>query len=156
MAKWPKRPFDEDVIPYADAITGSLRTKMNTLSLWEIESAAELDDAILAIVAQGDNTDSIDIILIEPENIKTGGLSFEKTEGTTPYTAFLERHIDVIDLNYKTLGIFAMVVLNGIASEKVHRVTSSQLKNILDHGLKNGKINLESLSRKLQQHLMDW
>jgi hypothetical protein len=52
-AKWMQKDVVNGATPSADAVTGSLRTKNNTLSVWQIENLDELEDAVIAFVCQG-------------------------------------------------------------------------------------------------------
>ncbi len=99
-AKWFQNKILEGEEPSADAITSDLRTNSNCLSIWEIKSEDELEDAVLAIASSGDCLNTIDIIVINSDNIFSNKLKINESEGFTPYADFINRHRDIIDLAY--------------------------------------------------------
>ena len=64
-AKWMQNNVLNGASPSADAVTGSLRTQNNTLSVWQIETSDELEDAVTAFVCQGQHLDTVDVVIFE-------------------------------------------------------------------------------------------
>lgn len=153
MQKWNQNKILSGEVPSADAITGSLRTINNTLSLWEINDVAELQDAILAIVSQSEKADSIDILIIDPELVRKVELSYERTKGLTPYDDFVNRHLDLTKLDYISLGKVADIIIESIRQKNHKRITRAEIKALIIKAIETNKIRIESLNQKLKDDL---
>lgn len=151
--KWEQRKILDGESASADAITGSLRTQKNTLSLWSISNSTELEEAVLAIVSNFEKPDSIDVLVIESADLEKCGLEVKKSPGMTKYKEFSDRHRDIINLEYNSLGVVAGVVIESIGRLYNERIRSAEIKKILHKGLEEGKIDRADLHPKLQEKL---
>jgi hypothetical protein len=79
--KWLQNDICNGADASADAITGCLRTKSNTLSFWYVESDEQITDAILAIVSGFEKAETIDIIKIDPDCFTKNNLNIRKLTG---------------------------------------------------------------------------
>ncbi len=149
--KWIQRRILEGERPSADAITNCMKTSSNTLSLWAINGISEIDEAVLAISSQFNSLDTIDILTIELSLIKSRGLSVKECAGLTPYERFVERHLDVVDLDYTSLGLMSEVIIESIRQGRCRRVTRGELKNIISKGVEEGKVRWSDLKEKVQK-----
>jgi hypothetical protein len=109
-------------------ITNSLKTTNNTLSVWRVESEAEIEKAVLAIVSESQHLDAIDIIKLDPEEIERGKLELTNSPGKTPFKEFIQNHCDIVKLDYGSLGKVAEIIINSFKDKKDTRYTKSQLK----------------------------
>lgn len=126
--KWAQRKILEGEQPSADAITNCLKTTRNTLSLWSIRDESELDEAVLAIAAQGDHLDTIDVLKINPSLISEMKLNIVESQGLTPYITFVNNHLDIVELDYVSIGIVAQIIVESIRNGGRKRVTLGELK----------------------------
>jgi hypothetical protein len=152
-SKWAQRRILEGEQPSADAITNCMKTTRNTLSLWSIRDEGELDEAVLAIAAQGDHLDTIDVLKINPSLIKDRGLHVLKSQGLTPYAGFVNNHLDVVELDYTSLGIMAGVIVESIRHGGWKRVTFGELKRILTKAIEEGKVEMVELKPDVQKKI---
>lgn len=152
-SKWTQRKILEGDQPSADAITNCMKTRSNTLSLWSIDEENETNEAILAIAAQLERLESIDILTIDPSLITNRGLSTQKCLGLTPYESFKEKHLDVVDLDYKSLGLMAEVIIESIRQGRRKRVLLSDLRTIISKGVDEGKIKRSDLKEKVREQI---
>ncbi len=148
-AKWPK---DEDLckgrIP-ADAVTCCLKTRGNSLSTWSIENEAEITKALLAIVTNHDKLETIDIIWINEDDLRSQMIKMESTQGNTRFDCMKDNHVELTDLDYDTLGIISSIIIKCIAKSKYSRWTRSMLKKELSSAIDSGKLSKEQLSNSL-------
>lgn len=151
--KWLQNKVLDGEQPSADAITNCIRTYRNTLSVWLINDSTELEEAVLAIVSQFDHIDAVDFLVIEAPMLREKALELECNQGITPYAAFVDKHCDIVNLDYTALGCVAKVVVESIRRSYRERFTRSQLKKILQEGIDRGKIRLEDLKESLQRKL---
>ena len=105
-AKWePKQGFADGEIP-ADAVTADLRTQGNSLSLWQCGDATmhEVEEAALALATAGNQVDKLDIVWLSDDDLNADGQNWAETEGRTPVTDLIRRHVDLSLLDYGRLG----------------------------------------------------
>ena len=81
-AKWVDAHLDSGEIP-ADAVTADLRTRNNALSFWQCGDATEeeLDEAVLALAAAAQRVESIDIVWLSYDELRTDGQRLDVTAG---------------------------------------------------------------------------
>lgn len=143
-AKWPSTEIKVGDIS-SDAITQCLYTKQNTISFWEIESEDYLIDAVLAIVSQFKHLDTIDVVMLEKEQIDKSEINYESTEGVTLLEEFKDNHIDLIELNYSKLGKLAELISINILNDRYERLTKGDLKRILSKAIQKGRLSKDEL-----------
>jgi len=126
-AKWRDSLSGEDIS--ADAITNCMKTTGNTLSTWTVQTRDEIPEAVLAIVSAHEHIDTIDVVCLDLLSLKNQGLRFQSTPGKTPVEDLKDRHRDISNLTYKSLGIVANHILNEIKEEKTERTPKAKSKN---------------------------
>jgi hypothetical protein len=143
-AKWTRiNPIEgTDAIP-ADLITNDLQTFSNTLSLWSVDSEDCIDDAILALATSFSYINAFDIIRIDILSIQGKGLALKQTDGDTKYDKYRNRHYDLTDLTYLSLGVFAGLILENRSA--IERLRPQRLKEILKDGIDTNKIDKADL-----------
>lgn len=151
--KWMQRRILDGEQPSGDAITNCMKTKWNTLSLWSIGDEGELDEAVLAIAADFTNLDAIDVLKIDPLLIEGKGLHLVESQGVTHYIGFVNNHLDVIDLDYTSLGRMAEVIVESILLGGRKRFTHGELKRILTKAVEEGKVQWADLEPDVQKKI---
>lgn len=151
--KWMKNDVLNGQDPSADAITNCMRTSKNTLSVWGINNSTELEEAVLAIASQFDHLDTADFLIIEISKLKEKELETQDSPGFTPYSDFIHKHKDIVKLDYTSLGFMAEAIVDSIKLKYHERFTKSQLKGIIERGIKDGKIIPESLKDNVKKKL---
>lgn len=155
-AKWDLAELtlaSADPIP-ADAITGCLRTRDNTLSLWEIPNLDAIDKAILALSTCSESIEKIDVVFFEKSDIESFSLSVQQTNGTSPVPELNKTHYDLIGMTYGALGQFSKVVVNCIHLENTKLFSRAAVQNILIESIKNGTTDINHLNNKLKEALI--
>jgi hypothetical protein len=154
LAKWQKSDFlDCGEIP-ADAITRCLKTNSDCLSVWEIGSEAEIEDAVLAIVSNHDHLEKIDIILLDPDYLLKSGIEAEQSDGITKFEALKKSHKNLLKLSYRTLGIIANHIVDNLKINRTIKFTKGHLKEMLKEATTEGrKFTFESLPENIQKAL---
>lgn len=152
-AKW-KNAVDGGEIG-ADAITSCLRTSKNTLSTWRISEEKELPEAVLAIVSGLERIDTIDVVWLDRSSLEKYGLGCENTpeSGITPIDELKDRHIDITNLTYNSLGIVANEVVCGIRDNRYKRVSAKDIKKMLKAAIDIGRLQEERLKDGVRKEL---
>lgn len=155
-SKWPKKDlanFDISNLR-ADAITSCLRTTSDTLSTWEIESLELLDEAVLALIANFERIDTIDVAVIETAKITGKGFRLESKLGTTPAEYLKEKHKNVVDLKFDTIGEFSKLIVSCLEDKQVYRYNATRVKTMLKKALEEGRINKELLKEGFYEKII--
>ena len=139
----------------ADAVTGDLRTRQDTLSFWRCGEGANADiaDAVLAIAAAGERVDRIDIVWVDYEALLADGQTLKQSPGRTPFLDFADHHVDFCQLDYVRLGRLAQRVDTAIREERWRRVTKARVKVLLTKALQQGRILHSKLDKRLQMDI---
>lgn len=151
-SKWPVNPeVTMDEIS-ADAITGDLRTRDNSLSFWHCDSTDkdDIDDAVLAISAGRDSVQKVEVVWLKRVELESAGQDLAQTDGSTPVADLVDSHIDVCSLDYQRLGGLASLVISAIASDQYQQVTRKQVQRILANAILQGRLSLGDLNTKIQ------
>ncbi len=153
ISKWRQNDIVHDADVSADAITNSLRTTNNTLSTWRIEDSTAVEEAILAIAAQAEHLETIDVVKIDIEKIEKERLEIVSTPGITPYKMFTNNHHDIVNLTYNSLGTVARLVIDCFKARQEMRFTRGKLKLLLISGIRDGRVRLEDLKSSILEKL---
>jgi hypothetical protein len=148
-AKWDNLEEDDDVC--ADAITSCLKTSNNDLSVWRITSEEELDQAILALITGGKQTqlNTLHYVLIEEDLLIDHGLSLKESPGDTAVDELVYTHRDIEKLTYLKLGKIKDLIINSIRTERTNHITKRQLKAVLVKAINEGKLDKNRLNSEL-------
>lgn len=142
----------KDIIP-ADTIVYCLKTEGNTLSIWEVE---DIDDAILALASVSNSLSSIDVVSFDKSFFDEYYISIEnKIALSNPVTDLQNKHYDIVDLNYNTLGDVAINIANQVkADEKnIIRYTVADIKRIIKKAIADKRLDVNSLSESIQNSI---
>jgi hypothetical protein len=154
-AKWLQTDIIGGADVSADAITNCIRTKNNTLSVWEISTEDEVDEAALAVVSSGQHLETFDVVLMNAEHLHANGLEAipQRESALTPVEDLKDAHRDLAMLTYSKLGIIARHIVDRFRQEKIIRFTEGTLKSLLSDAIKNGRIRPDDLDENIQRKL---
>lgn len=152
-AKW----FQIDVMQSddisADAITNCLKTSKNTLSVWHIETEEDLDKAVLAIVANQEHLDTIDVVILDEPSLNNYNLNIVASPGDTPVASLIEAHRDIAELTFTKIGQVKDHIVQRIRNQKLKRYTVSSLKKILTNAINEGLLQKEDLNESIRNKI---
>lgn len=150
----------------SDAITSCLRTSKNSLSFWEVsdindestlENNIDLKNVILALLTspKSEDVNALDIVYFEKneELLKENGISLDKTDGDTIDDNLKSLHIDLCNLNHKSLTFIANKMCSCLNQNHHKRFTKKSLKDLLKDHVRINKELLPKLTSKLQEKL---
>ncbi|MCL2520463.1 MAG: hypothetical protein FWE37_05620 [Spirochaetaceae bacterium] len=126
----------------ADFLGSCLRTSSGSISLWKIDNTDdELDKAIVAICAEGNQFSKVDVILLsEKELSTTEGLLSKKPEGITE---FKDSHFELSNLNYRKIGKLAEIVFANINNQdRCRRVMEADVRKLFKKKIDGNKLKL--------------
>ena len=151
-AKWEGRDGLAAAEIAADAVTGDLRTQRNALSFWECGAGTpdDVEDAALAIAAGRDDVAKIEVVWLADDDLIADGQTLRNTEGRTPVTELVPRHVDVCQLDYVRLGTLARRVRRALEAERYLLLTRARVARILAAAVTHGRVGLGDLEAKAQ------
>jgi hypothetical protein len=153
FSKWDQRNIFNGAPPSADAITNCMKTRGNKLSLWLISDEGEREEAVVAIASNFDHLDTIDILLINPSLITEKGLTLEPSQGDTLYQKFKDKHYNVINLDYPSLGEMAKVTIESLRLKQWKQFRKSELINILTVAVQKDKVRWSDLKPDVRKKI---
>lgn len=158
-AKWDKTNnlrlgVAEDEIS-ADAITGDLRTRENSLSFWRcrIKTDVEIEDVVLAIAAAGERLDRLAMVWVMENEFQADGQCLKESPGRTPVTDLVDRHVDICRLDCSRLGKVAQLVATAIESNQCHVFPKGRVKELLIEAVNKGRVAPEQLADRLRSEI---
>jgi hypothetical protein len=155
QAKWRGCAAEADKPLPADAVTADLRTQGNCLSVWRMASVEEITEIALAVVSSQERLDDIDLVAMDEDEVAACGLSVEGTAGLTPVRDLQERHSDIVSLTYDDLGGLGRAVVNGIRNERIWRIRSKQIVDLLVDAVRKGRLELRDLKKEVLEKVAE-
>jgi len=152
-AKWYQLDIEKDNNVSADAVTNCLKTTKNTLSVWRIESEADLDDAVLALAANQDHLDTIDVVILEESSLIDYNLNIVASPGETPVEYLIDAHRDIANLTFLDLGKVKDHIVERIRKQKMKRYTVGSLKSLLKDAIQKGLLTKDDLKKSVKDKI---
>jgi hypothetical protein len=155
-ALWFRTKILEGEDVSADAITNCLKTKHNSLSVWNAKSEdiEEVDEAVLALISGKDHVETIDIIPLLPDKLDEKGIENEPSWGKTLLENPIEKHRDLINLTYSKLGIIAYHIADRIKEKKIIRYTEGRQKELLKRAIETGRLDIAELPEDIRKKII--
>jgi len=151
--KWLQNDIIKGEDISADAITNCMKTKNNTLSMWRIDDEGKIDEAVLAIVSAHQHLESFDVVWMKISQLEEYGIGMQDTPGTTPISDLVERHVDIVNLTYRSLGKVANCIVKSFSDSSVKRYTYASLKKLLKSAIKSGRLEVERIAPSVAEKL---
>lgn len=137
----------------ADAITNCMKTKKNSMSVYEITSEADINEAFLVIASTFDHADAFDVVLMEKEEIMNLNMNLIQNPGITPIQSLENTHYDISNLSYSKLGIIADYIIGRIRDNRIIRCTKGELREIFKEAITNGRLAPDLITERFRQEL---
>jgi len=150
-AKWQPPEDGSGRKATADGVTACLKTSGNTLSLWRFHDKSDLAEIALAMVANAERVEAIDLAWLDASILDR--YAHNESLGHTPVTDLQSRHIDLCRLDGRQLLDFADSLFDAIQASNSERYSLKQLIGILHQAVKDGRIVPDQLKEKVRQEL---
>lgn len=129
-----------------------LKTDNNRLSVWVVEDDNDLDDAFIALGSNCEHIGTVTAVSICPEDLKD--IEIEAVEGLTPTIGINEKHRDIMNLTYCSLGTVIKSIIVGLNKGKYYRKNKAKMKELLVEAYKNNKLDIENMSSSLRDEIL--
>jgi len=152
-AKWYQIDIMQSDDVSSDAITNCLKTTKNTLSVWHIETENDIDKAVLAIAANQEHLDTIDVVILDEISLNNYNLNIIVSLGATPVKSLMEAHRDIAELTFTKLGLVKDHIVQRIRNQKIKRYNVNSLKKILTNAINDGLLQKEDLKESIRREI---
>ena len=156
IAKWKQESSANPDDIRADAITGCLRTKEDTLSFWLCtQDRTDVAEVALALASKMEQAETIHIVLVCRNDLDTDGLEIRITAPDIPVADLKERHRDLVNLNMIKLCCVARNVAKRVRQDNAHYLFSkTTVLDILKSAIDLGRLDISKLSEKMRQKVL--
>ena len=141
-AKWPEESCSINMLS-GDAIS-DLRTTNNTISLWRVDSEAELLTAMLALAASSKSSkiENVSLVWFPEEALLNRNIQLDTdSPGDTIVSDLAQFHRDACKITYKSLGDLAVLIMTELIQEKHYkRFGRAEVKQALVNAYKDHRI----------------
>lgn len=128
-----------------------LKTTDNKLSLWRVENEADIKDALVALAITRDKISDLAVVMIRPEDLQE--LSMDDEEGNSPTFGINDKHRNITNLNYDTLGTVIISILNGLRSGGYKKHSDRAIKRMIVEAYKAGKVDLSNAKESMREDI---
>lgn len=139
----------------SDAITQSMRTSGNQLSVFEIQTEAEIKDAFLALASNLDRLEPFDLVTVDKQLVIGMGYKCIQSPGETPVDSLIDTHHDICELNYGNLGPLAMTIYDRVQSNNSTRLVKHELKELIVQAIIAELLEFSKLRRKVKEDIAE-
>lgn len=158
ISKWDESKVVDRPNAFINGDTISdLRTTDNKLSVWKADSKEDIEDAIVALALNRDAVNKVNYLLIQEEDLAKLEIEISDEEaGIAPglKESILNKHRDLIELDYWHIGFLAEYMLRLAKDENYRKVCSkADVKMLLEKYKEERKIEPENMSEKLKEKL---
>ena len=152
-----KKIHRDDATTPGDAIA-DLKTDQNGLSVW---FTPDLDDkniypVIAAIAINRDTIQKVTYVVLDEKRLQSLGIEHKQISGIAPGIVdedILNRHFDLIDIDYKRLGLLADYIQELITNKAGKTINDKQLEEYINQMIENDQINVDNLKVGIKNSL---
>lgn len=148
-AKWDKIKDITDCKQIDGDVISDLRTTSNTLSFWQINDINELDEAARAKAASSKTSiiEKVTVVWIPEELFEF--IRVECNSGDTIISDLTEKHRDLCNVTYGSLGRIATLVQNQINASNCKIYTKKNVEKLLVDAYNSNRIIKTCCDEKL-------
>lgn len=156
-AKIKEKINRDDATTPGDAIA-DLKTDHNSLSVWYTPDLDEKNvlPVIAAIAASRDSIQKVTYVVLDEDRLTELEIKPKQVEGLAPGIedeSILSRHYDLINIDYKRLGLLATYIQDLVDAKTGKTVSDKRLMNYINEMIEKGKINKDNLKAGIKQSL---
>jgi len=126
-----------------------LKTEDNTLSLFEVDHAANAERIAIAVAAGRERPDTVDYAVFDGGPLAGLGIRVQQTTGTTADVAINGLHYNLHQLTARQLVDLAALVSQGT----IRRILGKRVKEMLNEGLMAERLDRARMKEELLRQL---
>lgn len=152
LIKRGRWPTEEEIDYNIDNISAktivqemAMKGEENSLSIWQLENKEDIALAVISPAKQ--SIEKITAVKINKDELLKNGLEIKEQEGNSVASCLNSNHFDIVNMNYKSLGNFAKVIIEALKDENnLEIITQKEVIEILKKAIDDGKVNKDDLS----------
>lgn len=131
----------------ADAVTGSLRTDQDELSVWECQdNKGDVAEIVLAVASVHKRLESVHLVLLDEDELKADGVELKRTRGKIKVEDLKLRHANLVRLDLVKLSAIATRVATQVCADaRCYEFTTGEVLAIVREAIGKGRVNKEDL-----------
>lgn len=120
--------------------------------MWKIENDQDLIDAFVALGSNCESIGTIDAVKIDAGCIDD--LKLDTETGDTPTIGINEKHRNITELNYLTLGEVIDSIILGIRTGGYVRKTKGEMKRLLVDAYRTNRLIMDQLAPNMKNSIL--
>ena len=150
--KWPNELVQKNNLS-AD-VAGDFRSNNSLLSLWEIDSIEQIQDAMLAIATSCDNISRMDFVILESAGLSNINVNIQQESSPNAYVSYSDKHWDMTNVTYESLGNIIAYAHKNMLKEGYHkRFKEKEVKKLLIKAIQDKKVEFDKLTERMKKYL---
>lgn len=137
----------------ADVTTNEFRTNNSALSVWQINSISDLDEAALAISMGSQNLEATKLIFFDAKKLSDSPLVLRKSQGVTAVPDLVNTHRDICEITHAGLDVLLRIYVDSVNNKNWKQYRKSELSEIIKRALNAGRIDSEQINDRLKQSI---
>lgn len=151
MDKWTTS-IEKNEVATADALM-QWEVKNDELSFWKLEDE-NVDQAALAWTSNRDCVKGVFLIFLDESYLINMNINVDSTSpGATPVEDLKEKHCNLVDLDFWSMGFLSEHLTNQIKNNKMKYLCESEIKNLFKEAIESSRVPIEALKSKLQKNI---
>lgn len=122
------------------------RNKDNTLSIWNLNN---YDEAVLALINPNFRLDTLCFVKLKKEDLLKEELTLENNKGLSLVEEFNNKHYDIKDVNYKSLGKVIKLILKSLKREDYEVITPQEIIKLIKNAVVDNKIDSSKVPKDI-------
>ena len=146
---WPEPNEISDISKLSADALKDLNTTNNELSVWEVDSEDDVWKGVLAYIASRNSkvTDDVDIVVIKEDDLKDKKLSVTYHKNPTNFMGMEDKHKDILELDYKSMGNLASVIIKALDEEKDRICSKIEVDEWFKKAIQEGYISSSKIDK---------
>lgn len=145
---------------YADAATSEFRSKAGTLSMWRVDDATSIEDAVLAVVTSSSKFETMDFVIVNTDYLDEQDLQYIQSDPGPDMAVedLRNRHYDVINITIPKLlnctKVYRKIYKEDDNQERfIIRFVDGEIRDLLKKANRENRIDLSKLSRNIRKEV---
>lgn len=147
----------DDATTPGDTIA-DLKTEKNGLSVWYTPNTDEenIYPIVAAIATSRESIQKMTYVVLDEEELSNIGIQHVQTDGIAPGVTnpeILNRHYDLINIDYKRIGLLADYIHQLIEGQKGRTISDKKMIQFIRRLIEEGGINKDELKPGIKDNL---
>lgn len=146
---WPEPDELDEINDLQSDALNDLKTTENTISVWLANDVDDINNALIAYLGSLDKKvkDPVDVVFIDEKDLAEAGLDIRKEPNFTNIKGFNEKHRDITNLDYKSIGILANVIIKSFEKENSKIYSDVEIRELFINSIRDQLISSNDIDK---------